>query len=208
MRKGRILRRKKYLIKHIDFNMLIFFTMAAVLLFGAVFGSAVANSMGEESFNRLSRFWNEFLFEGMPADRNFDIFYECIFKYGKFAFIIWLLGFISIGWVGIMLALFGKGVSVGFTTAFIIKTMGEKGVFYASALYLVQNSVIIPVYFTAGFFAVRFILLNKENKRSGRGISEFDRKSYFFYILFFGAFVVIVSLIDVYIAPVLVEMLQ
>ena len=91
-----------------------------------------------------------------------DIF-GSIIKYGKIIGLIWLFGFFKFGVLGVVSVLFWKGISVGFTSSFIVASTGNIGVFFVAKLYLVQTALLIPMCFAVGITAIRFSLKPASN---------------------------------------------
>lgn len=183
-------------------NQLIMLLISLSLIIGAFIGAVMANTIDINEYNQLSKFMGNFIndFNILNLNKS-EIFYECMVKYGKTALIIWFLGFIPMGIIVIFIIVFAKGLSYGFTTAFIIRSFGTKGILYILALYVPQNIILIPVYFLIAFTGLKYIFREMDNSKN----SVIELKSYFVAIMIAGVFIILASLTDVFITPILIN---
>lgn len=188
-----------------SFNFYVLLFLCISLGIGAGIGAAAANALDENMRNELFNNISYFLNEDVTSD--FDLFYEGLFKYGKSITMLWILGFTGMGLFGIFPIIFAKGASIGFTTAFIIRCMGKKGLLYACCLYLPQNIVLIPLNIIIAFISIKFIRLNKKEKNKS-GVKEFDSKDFLFCLTAAWLFIAAVSLMDVFVTPILIGFIQ
>lgn len=203
-------RAKKDIYKlNISFDKMIILIFSFVMLIGATIGAIVANFISESQFLQLSKFISEFFSSfQLNSINKADIFIECIIKYGKTIIILWFLGFISIGAIFILIVLFFKGISYGFTTAFIIRQFGSKGILYSLALYVPQNIILIPVYFLIAFFSFKYIVKNIGSKEIKNKNYALELKAYVVLLAIGGIFVLLAALIDIFITPYLISVVS
>jgi len=151
MRRTRLGRRKgKFFGMVVEFNVLVFVVTALILAFGAVCGVFMLNGISNADFEGLLGIW------GVAAGEEYkDGFFEGFFKHGAVVFGIWLCGFFRIGIIGVIMLIFAKGASIGFTSAFIIKCMGDEGFFMIFRLCFFRDFFMIFLCLAAGVFAVR-----------------------------------------------------
>ena len=163
MRRTRLQRRKrKFFGMVMEFNMLVFTAIALIFAFGVICGVFILNGISNAEFESLLGVW------GAAAGENYkDGFIEAFFKYGSVIFAIWLCGFFKLGIIGIVILIFTKGASVGFTSAFIIKCMGDTGIFIIFRLCFFRDFFIIFLSFAAAAFAVRKYVTER-NFKSGK----------------------------------------
>lgn len=187
-------------------NQLIMLLISLSLIIGAFIGAVMANTIDINEYNQLSKFMGNFIndFNILNLNKS-EIFYECMVKYGKTALIIWFLGFIPMGIIVIFIIVFAKGLSYGFTTAFIIRSFGTKGILYILALYVPQNIILIPVYFLIAFTGLKYIFREMDNNKTSSKNSVIELKSYFVAIMIAGVFIILASLTDVFITPILIN---
>ncbi len=151
MRRTRLSKRKgKFFGMVMEFNTLIFAVTALIFAFGAVCGVFMLNGVSNAEFGRLLRVW-----EIASAEDYKNGFFESFFKYGAAVLGIWLCGFFKLGIIGMVIIIFTKGTGVGFTSAFIIKCMGDTGVFMIFKLCFFRDFFIIFLCFIAVVFSVR-----------------------------------------------------
>lgn len=154
MRISRVKRNKTvFKSKITNFNNIAIITMAVVFLLGIIVGAIILNTMSSNSLSQISSSWNMFL-ETTTKPNMFESFS----KYAKIISLIWVFGFFKFGAVGIISVLFWKGMSVGFTSSFIVASTGSMGIIFISKLYLLQTTILIPLSFALGIIAVKFSL--------------------------------------------------
>lgn len=206
--------RTKYIRKdmfklNISFNKMVILLLCVTMLVGAAVGAVMANLMNIDQFTRLSQFMDNFFNDfGTSSISKADIFNECIIKYGKTIIILWFLGFISVGAIFIFVVIFSKGLSYGFTTAFIIRQFGVKGILYSFALYIPQNIILIPVYFFIAFLSLKYILKNIGNKGAKSGNTVLELKAYMVSLAIAGVFILLAALTDIFITPYLMNLIN
>lgn len=163
MRMTRIRKRKaKFKGYIIDLNILLFALVLATFSIGVVLGVFVLNNISDIEFGQLFAVWDSFVNGKVEIP-----FFESFFKYGKFIFAVWLCGFFTYGFVGVFCITLTKGISLGFSSAFIIVAMGDSAVAYISKMYFFQNFVVIFLFVIAGVYGAKTSLEKKiKNKNS------------------------------------------
>ncbi len=162
MRMTRIRKRKacfKSIIMSLN-NISIAF-MGITFLIGSFIGSIMLNTIDSSDFNTLLTHWNSYLL----SDSTNNII-ENIFRYGKIPLAIWLCGLFKYGYLGILLLALKKGVSIGFTSSFIIKITGGKGILFISNLYFIQSFILILLCFLAGTIGTKYCLNKNQPARN------------------------------------------
>jgi len=162
-----------------SFNNISIAFMGIAFIIGSLIGTIMLNTMETTDFNALLMSWNSYLL----SDTANNII-ENILKYGKTLIAIWLCGFFKYGYFGILLLTFKKGVSVGFTSSFIIKITGGKGILFISNLYLIQSFLLILLYFLAGTVGAKYSL-SKTQPSKNHNIKNY---------IIFGIFLLIATL--------------
>lgn len=199
------LRSKKFKYNFEKSQTAIFIIILSMVL-GTVSGAFLANTINENQYNQISVFLDEYInnFENYESSKA-DLFNECVLKYGKTVFIIWVLSFIYAGIFFIPLVIYTKGLCIGFTSSVIIKKFGLNGIKYCIALYLPQNIILIPVYLCLAFFCVQYIFKNSETKNK---LWSLELKTLL--ALMAGAllFVVIASLLEIFVTPVFTNFIK
>ncbi len=173
MRTKRLAKRKRNFFGMVmGFNNLIFIITAAVFALGVIFGTFMLNGIESSEFERLSGVWTVFGEGGL--NNGFD-FFDRFLKCGSMVFFIWLCGFIKFGFIGVFFLILVKGLSVGFTSAFVIKCMGAEGILEIFRLYSLWNFALISLCFIIGVFAVRKCIVKNsyDEKRKYYAVGAF-----------------------------------
>lgn len=185
---------------NIDSNHLILSLLCLILTFFCIIGSLLSCFYNTEKSTSL--YLEEiFIYNGFKNCTSTEIFFNGIFRYGRYVTLIWLLGFTeSLTAVTAVLAL--KGLSLGFVSSLIIYCTNS--VFNTISLLLVQNMLILPLYIILAFFSINSIIKNKTSKKDSHYSYNNKEKNLFLHLLIGYIFVVIVSLFDAVITPLLI----
>lgn len=197
--------------KKINFSkrQILFFSICLCLLLGIFLGAIGANHMNGMEYKQMGSYIGNFLEqikqEGM-ATQNFS---SVLIKYGKYAVFIWLCGFLAPGAVFIYVILLFKGLSYGFTTAFLVKQYGKSGIGFAAISYLPQNFILIPAYLAMAYISLEYIFRKFTRlPQKARLKREKQKTNLEYFILFLGELVLIcaASAVEVYLVPMLLQM--
>ena len=140
-----------------EFNSLVIVVTAVIFALGVILGSIFLNSIDDSEFNYLFGLWEEAV-----GNNSGNVFFDKFLKCG-IVFLIWLCGFIKFGFIGVFFLIFTKGLSVGFTSSFIIKCMGTEGILEILRTYSLWNFAIIVLCFAISVFAVRKCVAEKNS---------------------------------------------
>ena len=121
--------------------------LALTLVLGAAVGAGYANSLDYSAKLAAGKFIDAYY--ETPAPPKKELFINSFLKYGKTLAIIWITVFIPLGFIPAAGAVFAKGASAGFTTAFLAAYFGAAGLGRAFSTYFLQNLFLIPAYFIA-----------------------------------------------------------
>ncbi len=178
-------------------------------LLSAVAGAIAANYMGGEQVayfgQEINTFFGEIREHGISRNTHFLPVY---FKYIKYDILIWLGGWITGGvFLSVGVLLF-RGISLGFTTAMLMKQFGMRGMLAATVSFVPQNIIIVPVFLFMTWAAIHFFVDMRE-KGVGRASlrRERQRKQAEYSILFGGslACLAVASVLEVAVTPILME---
>ncbi|HEX3029214.1 MAG TPA: stage II sporulation protein M, partial [Clostridia bacterium] len=104
-----------------------------------------------------------------------------------------------------------RGFMTGFSTGFIIQTLGTKGMIFTLLTLVPKELIIIPALIALGVNGINFSLKIIKN-RSIKNISKEGIKSnfakYCFVTAFFSFFILAGVLIEAYILPVTIRMMS
>ncbi len=138
----------------------IYLFVVVLFLMGVIFGAVIVNSLSftqkEDLFYYLSQFFGQAAKGEAHVAR--DLFLQSFFHNSKFIGLIWILGISIIGLPVILIMLFIKGVTVGFTVGFLVNQMGWNGFLLSFVSILPQNLIIIPIFIIMAALSVMFSL--------------------------------------------------
>ena len=155
-------------------------------LLGSLGGALAANLLPSTEQRELSLFLQEAASaEGVPS------FGALFWKYLKYDLIIWLGGWMQMGFFISGAAFLFRSVAVGFTSAMMMSVYGAKGVFMAATSFLPQNLLLIPAYILMMSAALYYMLHWKE-EGGKRSLKRERRRKQMEYCILFGVSVVLV----------------
>ncbi|QKS71020.1 stage II sporulation protein M [Paenalkalicoccus suaedae] len=167
---------------------LLLLFLSGILLAGIVSGAVIVTSLSQDQVHYISQHVHSFFTE--PATGStIDLFKSSLSYYAKVILIIWLCGISILGAPIIILIIFLKGLTLGFSIGFFVLDQGVQGFALALAAVFPQNVFVVPVLLIlstgALFFTIRVCrhLLNK-------GYSTIHVYFRSYWMLFAGACVV------------------
>lgn len=164
------------------------------LTLGIIIGALIANNLDLSRKDELYNFTSKLLLNINSLEINkFTVLTDCFLKYGKFVIIIWMLAFVPLGSIFSLLVILTKGLSYGFTTAFLVISYGAKGIYYATQMYFIQNLLMIPTYFFIAYYCINYSMCRKKNTN--------DILEYGIVLVIGFACVFLVSLIEAFLLP-------
>ena len=201
---------KKYMDKlksNIRINKNLFVFLVVIVAVGIAAGSIFVTILNTDDKTMVSEYLNNFLssLSGNNLNYNGTLVNTLIFTIGA-AILIWLLGISIIGFVLILLFIFIKAFSLGFSVASIIVNFNFKGVLMALA-YIVPHQIInMMIYLLISSYALvlSYKLINSFTKKK-----NFDFKTVFnrySFILLFSLIILFISVLyEVYLSPKLIN---
>ncbi len=139
---------------------LIYLLVIIIFVMGSLFGTIAVNIINDAQQIALTTRLNAF-FDGATAVSTGSLNVESLrgitlANITKLVGAIWVLGLSLIGSPLILLIIFTRGFILGFTTGFIVKKMGLKGVFMALVSLVPQNLFYIPAIIIMGVAGIAF----------------------------------------------------
>ncbi len=188
-------------------NFNLFTYLFVILIIGLIIGPILLNVIPLEQKNELVVYLNSFL-DGLKKDILFeqDIM-KIIWNEIKYILILWIAGLSVIGIPLILFLVFFKGVVLGFTIAFILKELGIKGILLTGVTILPQNLIIIPVIIITSMIGILYSISLISHKQKKFDF-KFSFSSYTFFIILMNFFVLIGTLYEIYVIPLLFEKLS
>lgn len=204
---------KKYLnfIKsntRINKNLFIF--LIVLVMIGISSGSVFVTFLNGNDKVMVNNYLNDFLNSINLSKLNYSVSLvnTLIFTLG-FAIMIWILGISIVGFLFILIMLFVKSFSLGFSLGSIIINFKFKGILL-SFLYIVPHHVInIMIYILLSSYALilSYKLFNSFVKKTTFDFKNIFRK-YCFVLLFSLIILFLSSLYEVYCVPYLLKLLN
>ena len=203
---------KKYMDKlksNIRINKSLFVFLIVIIAVGVAAGSIFVTVLSNEDKVMVSDYLNNFLNNLNTNNLNYSgtFINTVIFTLGA-VLLIWLLGISVIGFILILLFLFIKAFSLGFSIGSIIINFNFKGILIAGAYVVPHHIINMMVYLLISSYALvlSYRLINSFTKKK-----SFEFKSVFnryLFVLLFSLVILLVSVIyEVYGAPRLINLI-
>ncbi len=203
---------KKYMDKlksNIRINKNLFVFLVVIVAVGVAAGSIFVTILNTDDKAMVSEYLSNFLnsLNGNTLNYNGTLINTLIFTIGM-ALLIWLLGISVIGFALILLFLFIKAFSLGFSIASIIINFNFKGVLIALAYALPHHIINMMIYLLISSYALvlSYKLISSFTKKK-----NFDFKNIFnryLFVLLFSLIILLISVLyEVYLAPKLINLI-
>ncbi|SDI30524.1 stage II sporulation protein M [Natribacillus halophilus] len=188
------------------------YIFSAVLFFtGIIFGAIVVNSLSltqrEDLFVYLQQFFDQ-VGQGQFSSEG-ALFWQSFSYYAKYMGLMFILGLSVIGSPLILLLLFLKGLTVGFTVGFLVNQLGVVGFSLSLVSVLPQNLIIVPILIVVSVLSVAFslrLIRQQFIKVSGQQEAIFPIFVRMCIVMVIAlVFVVIAALIEAFISPLFLE---
>ena len=201
---------KKYMDKlksNIRINKNLFVFLVVIIAVGVAAGSIFVTLLCDSDKVMVSDYLNNFLNNLKTNNLNYNgtLINTIIFTLGA-ALLIWLLGISVIGFLLILLFLFIKAFSLGFSIGSIIINFNFKGVLIAGAYIVPHHIINMMIYLLISSYALvlSYRLINSFTKKQ-----TFEFKSVFnryLFILGFSLIILLISVLyEVFGAPILIS---
>lgn len=203
---------KKYMDKlrsNIRINKNLFVFLVVIIAVGIAAGSIFVTVLNTDDKAMVNEYLSSFLssLNGNNLNYSGTLVNTLIFTIGM-AVLIWLLGISVIGFALILLFLFIKAFSLGFSIASIIINFNFKGVLMALAYVVPHHIINMMIYLLISSYALvlSYKLISSFTKKK-----NFDFKNIFnryLFILLFSVVVLLISVLyEVYLAPKLINLI-
>lgn len=200
---------QKMLQDHLRENRSTYTFTIVLMVMGVVFGAVIVNSLAlsdkQDLFTYLQQFFGQML-GGQLASAD-DMFAQSFSHNLKYIGVMWILGLTIIGLPIVLILLFLKGVVVGFTVGFLVNQMGWHGLFVSLVSVLPQNIILLPAFIvisTASIsFSFKMIRQQFMKNQSSPILPQFMRYSVL--IVGIGMVLLVVSMFEAYVSPVLLK---
>jgi stage II sporulation protein M len=189
-------------------NLNLYVFVGVLIVVGAIFGALLVNALTLEQQQELADEIGNYMISVQDSQHFVQktTFWDSFMFYGKWLFLIWLLGLSVIG-LPIVLALnFLKGVLIGFAVALLAQQLAWKGVIFFFVATAPQNALVIPALMIASISAARFayfVVRERLFRRKGQLLPPFlahTAVTVFMLVILCAA-----SLYEAYLSPLLLE---
>jgi len=178
-------------------------------MLGVCAGAFTVNGLSTMQLDELSNYFQGFiqLFnnENMKSS---DLFSIALIENVKLIGVLWILGVSIIGLPFIFLVFGVRGFITGFSSGFIIRVLGMKGLLFSGFALLPKEIIIVPCLIAIGVNGINFSMRIAKNK-SPEGIQKTSLKtaflSYCMITLLFTVIILAGILFDAYITPILLR---
>lgn len=196
--------------RHFQNNFIIYFILFLFLIGGITIGSILVNKLELTQGNKAIKYLSPLIDNIENGNQaSLDMFKSDLLTKLKFTLIVWLSGFVFIGIILIPLIIGLKGISIGFTVGFLVKSFGIKGFTFALSGLLPHYLIILP-----GILAICFIGLSNANANSKlkrnviKRINKINLLEYSLLILFSFTIVILGSLVGSFTIPYFIKLLN
>lgn len=196
---------------HIRNNFNKYFLLLLAFIVGVSAGAFTVNGLSALQREELSNYFQGFLqLLDAQSSENGELLKAAMLENIRLVGALWILGVTIIGIPFIYILIGIRGFITGFTSAFIIVTIGIKGALFTFLVMLPKEIVIVPCLIALGVNGINFSL-NIIKSMSSRHLSKESLKTgfiaYCMATLFFTCFIFIGVLIEVYITPVFIRII-
>jgi stage II sporulation protein M len=201
----------KMFLTHLKNNFKIYCLLLLALIVGVSAGAFTVNGLSPMQRDELSHYFQGFiqLLDNQNVDSN-ELLKIALLENIKIIIILWILGVSIIGIPFIFVLVGIRGFITGFSSGFIIKSIGLKGILFTVFSLLPKEIIIIPCIIALGVNGVNFSLNIIKSKSKKHLLKDNLKKNFFAYCLvtiFYSCFILLGILVEVYITPVFIRMI-
>lgn len=187
--------------------------MAVLLVFtaGIVIGSWACRALNEGQRAELTTYLQGFLRtvdRYAPAGGQVEVLRASLGLNLRTLLAIWLGGALVIGVPLVILLVFGRGFSIGFTVGFLASQSGVKGVLFALGAVLPHNLLAVPAVFVGAIASLSFAGKVWENRRRRSSSLAPDVAAYLALGITLACLLGLASAVEAYVSPALVKLLR
>jgi len=201
----------KMLKRHLINNINIYVLAILVFVIGISLGAITVAGLGQLQKEQLSSYLEGFfkLYKNQSI-ANTKILIASLRENFRLVAIIWFLGVTAIGVPLIFLMIALKGIAVGFTSGFIVSTMGTKGVLFQMITFIPKELIIIPCLMGLCISSVNFSRNMISGRCTGRLSKNDLKKDFITYCttaLCFAGIILAAILFESYISSIFIKIL-
>ncbi|NLC68080.1 MAG: stage II sporulation protein M [Clostridiaceae bacterium] len=202
---------QEILYKHFRNNVNRYFSLFMMLIIGISAGAFTVNGLSAVQNEELVNYFAGFLkIMGNQKVNSSELLIISLQENAKLVALLWISGVTIIGIPFIYLLVLSKGFAIGFSSGFIMQTMGIKGILFGLLTLLPKEIIILPCIIALGVNGMNFslnIIKSKSIKQALKQNLKMDFLGYSLCTVFFSVFILIAVLIEAYILPVFIRMI-
>lgn len=197
--------------KHLKNNSNRYFFLLIAFVIGIAAGAFTVNGLSALQKEELNNYFQGFLqlLDDQPVNSE-ELLKISLLDNAKLVLVLWLLGVSIIGIPFIFVVMGIRGFVTGFTSGFIIKTLGLRGVLFTVLALIPKEIFVIPCIIALGVNGINFslnIIKNKSKKHLSKESLKSNFAAYCFTTLFFCIILFMGILVEVYIVPVIIRII-
>ncbi len=189
-------------------HLVAFFFMVLFFIIGIVVGALAIKILPEDQKAELVSYLHLF-FLGLTQGGELtgsELIVPALVNNVKVILLMWLLGFTVIGIPFVVFLIFTRGFIVGFTVGFLVNEYVMRGLAFALVSILPHSLFSVPAVIITGVSATSFSWMFMRHKVRGKHNMMVEAFSYSFICMLMTAFMIVASLIEVYISPVFMKL--
>jgi stage II sporulation protein M len=200
---------RELLSGHIRNNINKYFLLSVTFATGVAAGAFAVNGLSSIQRHELTSYLDGFLdlMDGYSV-KSSELLRLSVLDNAKLVVLLWILGVSIIGIPFIFLAIGIKGFITGFSSGFIIKMLGIKGVLFSVVGFLTKEIIIVPCIIALGVNGINFSM-NMISNRSIKNMIRNDLKTnfaaYSAAVVFYSGILFTGILFEAYVTPVLIR---
>jgi len=202
---------REILAKHLKNNSNRYFFLLTAFVIGIAAGAFTVNGLSAFQREELNNYFHGFLklLDNQPVNSE-ELLKISLMENSKLVLVLWLLGVSIIGIPFIFVVMGIRGFITGFSSGFIIKILGLKGVLFTLLALIPKEIIVMPCIIALGVNGMNFslnIIKNKSIKHLSKESLKRSFAAYCFTTLLFCAIIFIGTLVEVYIVPVIIRII-
>lgn len=202
---------REILIKHIRNNSKKYFFLLLAFIAGVSAGAFTVNGLSTIQKEEITNYFQGFLqlLDNQKIDSSELLKISAVENY-KTVIVLWILGITIIGAPFIFLVIGIRGFITGFTSGFIIETLGMKGVLFTIFTILPKEIIITPSIIALGVSGINFslgIVRSKSIRRISKESIKANFIGYCAVTLIFSCIIFTGILVEGYVTPVFTRMI-
>lgn len=199
------------LVNHVKNNTNRYFLLLITFVIGICTGAFTVNGLNAVQREELNNYVQGFF---QLLDKQYinsgELFSISLMENMKVVLALWVLGVMIIGIPFIFLIVGIRGFITGFSSGFLIKLLGLRGVLFSLAAMLPKEIILIPCIIALGVNGINFsqnIIKSKSSRNLSKESLKTNFLAYCFATAFYSIFILGAVLIEAYITPILIRML-